>query len=154
MQGAPKGPNLKLLHPGLKCGDSTGACPRDPPIDPRMFSKRFLLRPKALRGAGPTDYKPWGHEAQTQNNTNQSKLKAKCQTHCKLKLQIFVFQKQRFFAEKHPFFSFGARCARVFFLKNFNFSKTPNCFTNFRLVFQRAGPFFENFSKFILPEVV
>ena len=37
MQGAPKGPNLMLLHPGLKCGDSIGACPSDP----RMFSKGF-----------------------------------------------------------------------------------------------------------------
>jgi hypothetical protein len=57
-----------------------------------MF-QRFLLGLDTLKGAGPTDYKPWGKKAQTQNNTNQSKLKAKCQTHCKLKLQIFVFPK-------------------------------------------------------------
>ena len=93
------------------------------PNGPWMF-QRFLLRLDTVRGAGPTDYKPWGNEAQTQHNTNQSKLKAKCQTRCKLQLQIFAFPKEAI-----------------------NCSKTPNCFTNLRLADFKGRPFFEKFRK-------
>ena len=122
------------------------------PNGPWMF-QRFLLRLDTVRGAGPTDYKPWGNEAQTQHNTNQSKLKAKCQTRCKLQLQIFAFPKEAINCSKTPLFFVRRALRALLFLQEKYFSKTPNCFTNLRLANFKGRPFFEKFSKNNLPEI-
>ena len=116
------------------------------PNGPWMF-QRFLLRLDTVRGAGPTDYKPWGNEAQTQHNTNQSKLKAKCQTRCKLQLQIFAFPKEAINCSKTPLFFVRRALRALLFLQEKYFSKTPNCFTNLRLADFKGRPFFEKSRK-------
>ena len=116
------------------------------PNGPWMF-QRFLLRLDTVRGAGPTDYKPWGNEAQTQHNTNQSKLKAKCQTRCKLQLQIFAFPKEAINCSKTPLFFVRRALRALLFLQEKYFPKTPNCFTNLRLADLKGRPFFEKSRK-------